>query len=192
MPLTLPVRTTSVLYQPATRAALADLLDEAWYRHPADWAAQQWLWRGRHEDWMPGSPRLCTLDGRKARDRVARILAADAPLQAAIRRELARMTALHPVAHEPVLHFFRDGVGILRPGVVAAVTDWRRRDLLAATCLLCERAETPAAAIARHDAHTALLRNWGDVLVDRDWALGALRLPRVDALLPRAPAGQAA
>ena len=103
MPLTLPFRTTPVLYQPATRAALADLLDAAWYRHPADWAARQWLWRSRHEDWTPGLPRLSFVDSRKARDRVARILAADAPLQAAIRRELARMAALHPVAHEPVI-----------------------------------------------------------------------------------------
>lgn len=195
MPLTLPVRTTPVLYQSATRTALADLLDAAWDRHPADWVAQQWLWRGRHEVWMPGTLRLCTMDGRETRHRVARILAADAPLQTAIRCELARMVALHPVVHEPVIHYFRDGIGILRPGLVAGVTDWRRRDLLAATCLLCDRAETPAAAIARHDAHTALLRKWGDVLVDRDRALGALRLPRVDALLPRAsgsPAGQMA
>lgn len=184
MPLTLPVRTTPGLYQPETRSAIAGVVRQTLQPRAADWFGQQWLW-GEQGDWRPGSLRLCAALSRDVRRRMERILAADVTVQATIRDELGRMIALHRTPHEPVVVYFPDGIGIMRPGIMADVRDWRRRDLLASVCLICERAETPSEAIARHDDYTALVRQWGLVLRDRDKALVRLQLPKVDCLLPR-------
>ncbi len=183
MPIDLPITTTTVLFEPQTQAAIAALFSASEQHKLNQPFVRRKYYHGVQED-----RRFHRLEFTHERFQaetvhLARAMAVDETLQTAICREIKRMTKLQETTGLTEILFFADAVGIFRGGILRHGEEGCPRRIKASVSLMMARAETPAAAVARHDLFKAMLWAWSDYLLEQHSAFAFLKQPTVHSLL---------
>ncbi len=192
MPLTCPLRIVPALYDAKTRLALPTLVDAWSCPHQAAPFATQMVWRRASGGLGRGLTRTLPTYRSRASTACAEILAGDTGLQAVLETHLSIMGRglQTPLAAHAI--YYPTAVGLIAIDGIRGVDAWHRGTIGRALRLICEPIERQAEAIARHDDHTVMTRDFGDAVRQYDAALAdELRFPQVGALLSRdcRPAG---